>query len=84
MQSGCLPVQRRTEVAEVILICGKICCGKSTYAAKLLSERQAVLLSVDDGLREKCLALFEPPAPDEADVRILQDKENDHEQFPPV
>lgn len=157
-------------MAEVILICGKICCGKSTYAQTLCTERNAVLLSVDelmltvfgqdagtahdgytariqayllekaaelcakgvpavldwgfwtadsrrrakaffaargirtelhvleisdaewaqrlrsrnaavqsgqtqayfvdDGLREKCLALFEPPAPDEADVRV--------------
>lgn len=35
-------------MAEVILICGKICCGKSTYAEALCAERNAVLLSVDE------------------------------------
>lgn len=35
-------------MAEVILICGKICCGKSTYAQTLIRERNAVLLSVDE------------------------------------
>ena len=33
---------------KVILICGKICSGKSTYANKLCKERGAVLLSVDE------------------------------------
>lgn len=33
---------------KVILICGKICCGKSTYAEKLRTENKAVLLSVDE------------------------------------
>ena len=41
-------------MAKVILICGKICCGKSTYAQKLCAENNAVLLSVD----EITLALF--------------------------
>lgn len=35
-------------MAKVILICGKLCCGKSTYAAKLRRERGAVLLSIDE------------------------------------
>lgn len=35
-------------MAKVILICGKICCGKSTYAANLRREQNAVLLSVDE------------------------------------
>lgn len=39
---------------KVILICGKICCGKTTYAQKLCKENNAVLLSVD----EITLALF--------------------------
>lgn len=33
---------------KVILICGKICCGKSTYAEKIRIENNAVLLSVDE------------------------------------
>ncbi|MCM1024742.1 MAG: ATP-binding protein [Prevotella sp.] len=40
--------------AKAILICGKICSGKSFYAEKLRKERGAVLLSVD----EITLALF--------------------------
>lgn len=39
---------------KVILICGKICCGKTTYAKKLVKEQNAVLLSCD----EITLALF--------------------------
>ena len=41
-------------MAKVYLICGKICCGKTTYAQKLRNENNAVLLSVD----EITLALF--------------------------
>ena len=39
---------------KIYLICGKICCGKTTYAQKLCKENNAVLLSVD----EITLALF--------------------------
>ena len=39
---------------KVYLICGKICCGKTTYAQKLRNKNNAVLLSVD----EITLALF--------------------------
>ncbi len=35
-------------MAKVFLICGKICCGKSTYAKRLQAENNAVLLSVDE------------------------------------
>lgn len=35
-------------MAKAILICGKICCGKSTYAEKLRLENKAVVLSVDE------------------------------------
>ncbi|MCM1055649.1 MAG: ATP-binding protein [Bacteroides sp.] len=46
---------------KAILICGKICCGKTTYAKPLLKKEKAVLLSCDeislslfpDGLGEK-------------------------------
>lgn len=41
-------------MAKVIMTCGKICAGKSTYAERLRSETGAVLLSVD----EITLALF--------------------------
>lgn len=41
-------------MAKVYLICGKICCGKTTYANKICVENNAVLLSVD----EITLALF--------------------------
>lgn len=39
---------------KVILICGKICSGKTTYAKQLCLENKAVLLSTD----EIMLALF--------------------------
>ena len=39
---------------KVIMTCGKICSGKSTYARKLRDEYKAVILSVD----EITLALF--------------------------
>ena len=35
-------------MGKAILICGKICSGKSTYAARLQKETNAVLLSVDE------------------------------------
>jgi len=35
-------------MAKVLLICGKICSGKSTLTALLLSENNAVLLSCDE------------------------------------
>lgn len=41
-------------MGKAILICGKICSGKSTYAEHLRAETKAVLLSVD----EIMLALF--------------------------
>ena len=35
-------------MAKAILICGKICAGKSTYAEQLRQNRNAVILSVDE------------------------------------
>ncbi len=32
----------------VMMTCGMICCGKSTYAKKLQAEHHAVILSIDD------------------------------------
>lgn len=50
-------------MAKVFLICGKICCGKSTFAERLQKEKHAALLSVD----EIMLALFGPFAGDRHD-----------------
>lgn len=35
-------------MAKAILLCGKICSGKTTYAKELIRERRAVNLSVDE------------------------------------
>lgn len=35
-------------MSRVIMTCGMICCGKSTYARRLQAERNAVILSIDD------------------------------------
>ena len=32
----------------VYLICGKLCCGKTTYAQKLKEKHNAVVLSIDE------------------------------------
>ncbi len=42
-------------MSKVYLICGKICCGKTTYAQKICTENNAILLSVD----EIMLSLFD-------------------------
>lgn len=57
-------------MAKVILVCGKICCGKSTYAEQLCSEKKAVLLSVD----EIMLALFGLYAGDKHDEYVDKTK----------
>lgn len=53
-------------MSEVILICGKICCGKTTYAQKLCKENNAILLSVD----EITLALFGRDAGENHDTYV--------------
>lgn len=35
-------------MAKIILICGKICSGKSTYAERMRANNKAVILSVDE------------------------------------
>lgn len=45
-------------MAKVIITCGKICSGKTTYAEKLRKELSAVILSVD----EIMLAMFDSDA----------------------
>lgn len=34
-------------MAKVMLLCGRLCCGKSTFASQLQKETAAVVLSVD-------------------------------------
>ena len=55
-------------MASVIMTCGKICCGKSTYARKLQEERNAVILSID----EITLCLFPEGAGEKHDVYVLR------------
>ena len=45
-------------MARVILICGRLCCGKTTYAEKLRGGDRAVILSAD----ELMLSMFGPDA----------------------
>lgn len=40
--------RRHIIVSQVTLICGKICSGKSYYAKKIQSEKNAVILSTDE------------------------------------
>ena len=35
-------------MAKVMLLCGKVCCGKSWHARRMAQEAQAVILSVDE------------------------------------
>ena len=42
-------------MSKVYLICGRICCGKTTYSKKICAEKNAILLSVD----EIMLSLFD-------------------------
>lgn len=58
-------------MAKVILICGRLCCGKSTYAEKLCSSGKTVLLSVD----EIMLRLFGQHCGDRHDEYTLRVKE---------
>ena len=51
-------------MAKVYLICGKLCSGKSTYAAELRRRNKAVLLSCD----EIMLSLFDPYLGDQHDT----------------
>lgn len=51
-------------MAKVIMTCGKLCSGKSTYARKLQEELGAVILSID----ELMLALFPEGAGKQHDI----------------
>ena len=37
-------------MVKVIITCGKVCSGKTTYAKSLCKEQRAVLLSVDEAM----------------------------------
>lgn len=44
-------------MAEVMILCGKVAAGKTTFAKKVVKEQNAVLLSIDDlviRLRDHC------------------------------
>ena len=55
-------------MARVIMTCGKICCGKTTYARKLEEELGAVVLSID----EVMLTLFPDGAGEMHDTYALR------------
>ena len=55
-------------MAGVVMTCGKICCGKSTYARKLREETKAVILSIDDVM----LTLFPEGAGERHDAFVLR------------
>ena len=51
-------------MAKVIMTCGKLCSGKSTYARKLQEELGAIILSID----ELMLTLFPEGAGEMHDI----------------
>ncbi len=53
-------------MSKVFCLCGRICCGKSTYARRLRDENSAVILSVD----EITLALFGQHAGSKHDMYV--------------
>ncbi len=53
---------------KVIMTCGMICCGKSTYARKIMSEGNAVILSID----EITLTMFPEGTGDMHDTYVLR------------
>ena len=57
-------------MAKVYLICGKLCCGKTTYSRKICAENDAVLLSVD----EMTLTVFGQSCGEKHDEYVLNAK----------
>ena len=53
-------------MAEVIMTCGRLCSGKSTYAQRMRKDKKAVVLSID----EITLALFKNEAGDMLDEYV--------------
>ncbi len=57
-------------MAKIIMICGKLCCGKSTYAKQLCSLNPAIILSID----EIMLALFNQHLGDKHEIYVKKGK----------
>lgn len=57
-------------MAKVYLICGKLCCGKTTYSQKLCAENDAIVLSVD----ELTLTVFGQNCGEKLDEYVLNAK----------
>ena len=57
-------------MAKVYLICGKLCCGKTTYSQKLCAENDAIVLSVD----EMTLTVFSQNCGEKHDEYVLNAK----------
>lgn len=57
-------------MAKVYLICGKLCCGKTTYSQNICDENDALLLSVD----EMILTVFGQNCGDKHDKYVLNAK----------
>ena len=57
-------------MAKVYLICGKLCCGKTTYSQKLCAENDAIVLSVD----EMTLTVFGQNCGEKHDEYVLNAK----------
>ena len=55
---------------KVIMTCGKLCCGKTTYARELQKEGKAVILSID----EIMLAVFGQDAGEKHDDYVARIK----------
>lgn len=58
-------------VAKVIMICGRLCSGKSKYAEQLRLEYNAVVLSADENM----LVLFDRQAGEKHDEYVKKIKE---------
>ena len=55
-------------MSKVIMTCGLICCGKSTYANKIKAENNAVILSIDN----LTLTMFPDGSGDMHDVYVMR------------
>ncbi len=55
-------------MSKVIMTCGLICCGKSTYAHKIKAENNAVILSIDN----LTLTMFPDGSGDMHDVYVMR------------
>ena len=57
-------------MANAVFVCGKICCGKTTYSRTVCEENSAVLLSVD----EITLAVFDGDLGEKHDEYVIRIK----------